>query len=64
MFLLKFIRLIIFFIIAYFVLRLIQNILKAPGPKSQVKGSPKSSTPLDLSNTDVEDADFKDISNN
>ena len=54
------IRLIIIFIIIYFGMKLIQNFLKAPTPKNEVKGSPKQK-PLDLSDADIEDADYKEI---
>jgi len=54
-------RLIIIFLLVYFTVKLIQNLLKAPPQKTEIKGSPKRKEPLDLSNADIEDADFKEI---
>jgi hypothetical protein len=54
-------RLIILALIIYLVVKLFSNLLKAPPPKSEVKGSPVDRKPLDLSGADIEDADFEDI---
>jgi hypothetical protein len=55
------IRLIIFFILIYLAVKLLKNLLKAPTQKLEIKGSPKNRKPLDLSNADIEDADFEEI---
>lgn len=55
------IRLIIFFLLIYLAVQLFKNLLKAPTQKSEIKGSPKNKKPLDLSNADIEDADFEEI---
>ena len=54
-------RLIILALIIYLAVKVLSNLLKAPPPKSEVKGSPVNKRPLDLSNADIEDADFEDI---
>jgi hypothetical protein len=56
------IRLIIIAILIYFAVKLVQNFLKTPKKKSHIKGSPKPKKTLDLSDADIEDADYKDIS--
>lgn len=57
----SFIKLIILLLLAYFAIKFVNYILRAPAPKSEIKGSPKTKKPLDLSNADIEDADFKEI---
>lgn len=54
-------RFIILALIIYLLIKLFSNLLKAPPPKSEVKGSPVDKKPLDLSGADIEDADFEDI---
>jgi len=55
-------RLIILALLIYLVVKLFGNLLKAPPPKSEIKGSPvDKNKPLDLSGADIEDADFEDI---
>jgi len=54
-------RLIILALLIYLAIKLVSNLLKAPSPKSEVKGSPTDKKPLDLSGADIEDADFEDI---
>lgn len=61
MFLIKMIRLIIFWILIYFIYRLIKNLLYSPEPKSSIKGSPREQKPLDVSDADIEDAKFKEL---
>ena len=53
-------RLIILALLIYLAIKLVSNLLKAPPPKSEVKGSP-TNKPIDLSGADIEDADFEDI---
>lgn len=57
----KFIQILFFFLLAYIAIKLVQNLLKLPPRQGDVKGSPRTSQPLDLSEADVEDADFKEI---
>ncbi|MCU0644681.1 MAG: hypothetical protein MUC94_10505 [bacterium] len=61
MFLLRLIRILFFFLLAYIAVKLLQNLLKSPPSQSAIKGSPKDKKPLDLSESDIEDADFKEI---
>lgn len=58
------IRLIIILVLIYLVAKLFKNLLKAPPPKTEIKGTPQKGKPLDLSNADIEDADFEDIDEN
>lgn len=55
------IRLIILVVLIYFAIKLFKNLLKAPDKQTEIRGTPKSKKPLDLSNADIEDADFKEI---
>lgn len=57
----KLIQILIFFLFAYLAIKLVQNLLKLPPRQGDVKGSPRNTKPLDLSEADVEDADFKEI---
>jgi hypothetical protein len=54
-------RLIILALLIYLAVKLFSNLLKAPPPKSEVKGSPTDKKPIDLSGADIEDADFEEI---
>lgn len=54
-------RFIILVILFYLMAKLIKKLLNSPPPKSEVKGNPATKKPLDLSNADIEDADFKEI---
>ena len=54
-------RLIILALLIYLAIKLFSNSLKAPPPKSEVKGSPTKKNTIDLSGTYIEDADFEDI---
>jgi hypothetical protein len=58
------IRLIIIIMLIYLAVKLFKNLLVAPPPKSEIKGTPKKGKPLDLSNADIEDADFEEIDEN
>lgn len=55
------IRLIILVLLIYLAIKLFKNLLKAHPQQSDIKGTPKDKKPLDLSNADIEDADFRDI---
>lgn len=57
----RLIQVLFFFLLAYIAVKLLQNLLKAPTSQTEIKGSPKEKKPLDLSDADVEDADFKEI---
>lgn len=57
----SFIRLIILFLLIYFAVKLLQILFKTPTRRSEVKGTPRNKKPLDLTNADIEDADFKEI---
>jgi hypothetical protein len=61
MFLFRFIQILFFFLLVYIAVKLLQNLLKLPPSKTEIKGSPKDNKPLDLSDADIEDADFKEI---
>jgi len=54
-------RLIILALLIYLAVKLFSNLLKAPPPKSEVKGTPTDKKPIDLSGADIEDADFEEI---
>ncbi|MCG8604067.1 hypothetical protein MJD09_03590 [bacterium] len=53
-------RLLLFGLLFYMGYRIVTNLLKAPNPKSEVRGK-KKTKPIDLSKHDVEDADFEDL---
>lgn len=61
MFLLRLIQILFFFLLAYIAAKLLQNLLKSPPSQTEIKGSTKAKKPLDLSDADVDDADFKEI---
>lgn len=54
-------RLFIYGLIIYFAIKLIKSLFKPANPKSEIKGYANKKKPIDLSDADVEDADFKDI---
>ncbi len=54
-------RLIIFTVLIYLTAKLLKNLSKTPVQKSEIKGTPKDKKPLDLSNADIEDADFEEL---
>jgi hypothetical protein len=54
-------RLIILALLIYLAVKIVGNLLKAPPPKSEVRGRPTDKKPIDLSGSDIEDADFEDI---
>ena len=54
-------RLIIFTVLIYLTVKLFKNLLQSPNQKSEIKGTPSTKKPLDLSNADIEDADFEEI---
>lgn len=57
-----FFRLLIWGALFYFAFKLMSSFLRVlEDKKSKVRGSRKGNPPLDLSNNDVEDADFEDI---
>jgi len=54
-------RFLLFITIIYLVSKLVQTLFKSPERKSEIHGNPTKNNPLDLSNEDVEDADFEEI---
>ena len=54
-------RLFIYGLIIYFAIKLVKDFFKPEAPKSEIKGSPNNKKPIDLSDADVEDAEFKEI---
>jgi len=54
-------RLVFFVLLIYLAVKLFKNLLQAPTRRTSVKGTPKSGAPLDLSDADIEDAEFKEI---
>ena len=54
-------RLIIYALIIYFVVKFVKYIIMLSSPKSEIKSSADRKKPLDLSDADIEDADFKEI---
>lgn len=54
-------RLFIYGLIIYFAIKLVKFLFKPTNPKSEIKGSPNKKRPIDLSDADIEDADFKEI---
>ena len=57
-------RLFIILLVIYFVNKVIKNIFLSPGRKKEVEGNPNNTEPLDLSNADIEDADFEELDDN
>lgn len=56
-------RLLFYGLLFYFAYKIISNLFGDREKKTQIRGSKKSRPPLDLSNEDVEDADFEDLNN-
>ena len=54
-------RLIIIALLVYLAVKLFEKLLQSPRKKSEIKGTPITKKPLDLSNADIEDADFEEI---
>jgi len=54
-------RLIFWAILIYLALKLIQSLLMPPQRNVEVKGTPTTKKPLDLSDADIEDAKFEEI---
>lgn len=54
-------RLLFYGLLFYFAYKIITRLFSGEEKKTQVKGSKKGRPPLDLSNEDVEDADFEDL---
>ncbi len=55
-------RLLFIAILIYLGYKLVQNIFTPDSPgNSRVKGEPRDSKPLDLSDRDIEDAKYRDI---
>jgi len=54
-------RLLLWGILIYLLYKLIVRILRVNREQPTVKGNPKASPPLDLSNMDVEDAHYEEI---
>lgn len=54
-------RFIILTMLFYLVAKLIKNLMQSPPQKPGVKGTPAAKKALDLSNADIEDADFEEI---
>lgn len=53
-------RLIFWALVVFLAFRLIRNLIAPPRPRTKVKGTP-GSKPLDLSDKDVEDANYREI---
>lgn len=54
-------RLILWGILFYLAYKIVSNLLRPGERKSEVRGQKSRNSSLDLSNHDVEDADFEDI---
>ncbi len=54
-------RLILLAFLIYLALKLIKSLLAPPRNDIEVKGTPTTKKPLDLSDADIEDAKFEDI---
>ncbi len=54
-------RLIILGLLIYLAVKLFEKLLHSTNQKSEIKGTPITKKPLDLSNADIEDADFEEI---
>ena len=52
-------RYIIYGLVIYWMIKLLKNVVKPAKPDVEIKGKSKAK-PLDLSNEDVEDVDFKE----
>ena len=57
----SFFRLILFFILAYLLVKVARKLLFPADKGSHVSGDATGSEPLDLSKEDVEDVDFEEI---
>ena len=55
------IKLILLALLFYWAGKLIKNLLTPPPNINPVKGNQRKNKPLDLSNYDVEDADFEEV---
>ena len=55
-------RLIIFSFFIYFCVKAIQKLFNDQRNKTDVQGTKRTNNPIDLSNADIEDAEYKDIS--
>lgn len=60
---LHFIRLLIVGIIFYWILKIVKSMFGSGKPDVEIKGKPKQE-PIDLSQENIEDVDFKEIKNN
>lgn len=56
-------RLLLYGLLFYFAYKVISNLFSGEKKKTQIRGNKKGRPPLDLSNEDVEDADFEDLNN-
>lgn len=55
------IKFLLIILIIYFGGKVIKSLLNPKQTQNEVKGVPKKSKPIDLSNTDIEDAEFEEI---
>lgn len=55
------IRLILFGLLIYFAFKMINHFLNPPHKRTEIKGNRRGKPPLDLTNKDVEDADYEDL---
>ena len=56
-------RLIIIGIAIYLISKVVKNVLNPPAQNRTVEGNQQSSDPIDLSGSDIEDAEFEEIDN-
>ncbi len=54
-------RLIIIGLLIYLVSKFVKNLLNPPKEHSKVEGTPKQESDLNLTNSDIEDADFEEL---
>lgn len=54
-------RFFLFIAILYLASKLVQNLFKSTEQKNEIRGNPRKNEPLDLSDKDVEDADFEEV---
>jgi len=56
--------LLIILLLFYLVVKLVKEFSNQPRRQSEIRGQPHKKSELDLSNADVEDADFEEVDEN